>query len=175
MVYGFKIVQEMTTGLSDWMDAKGYTSVDQLVGRAVPRVTDWQHLNLDYVVKAHIDQTKCIQCGRCHIACEDTSHQAISHLKDGKRHYEVIEEECVGLQPVRRGLPGRGVHHAGAADGGGGPADGREGRRASDLAGASEQPGGEAGGAGAGAGGVGRAERPSPLPSSGCGTPMLPE
>jgi dihydropyrimidine dehydrogenase (NAD+) subunit PreA len=96
MVYGFKIVQEMITGLSDWMDAKGYTSVDQIVGRAVPRVTDWQHLNLDYVVKAHIDQDKCIQCGRCHIACEDTSHQAISHLKDGKRHYEVIEAECVG-------------------------------------------------------------------------------
>ena len=72
------------------------TSIDQIVGRAVPRVTDWQHLNLDYVVKAHIDQAKCIQCGRCHIACEDTSHQAISRLKDGKRHYEVIEAECVG-------------------------------------------------------------------------------
>ena len=96
MVYGFKIVQEMVTGLSDWMDAKGYTSIDQIVGRAVPRVTDWQHLNLDYVVKAHIDQAKCIQCGRCHIACEDTSHQAISHLSNGRRHYEVIEAECVG-------------------------------------------------------------------------------
>ena len=56
MVYGFKIVQEMITGLSDWMDEKDYTSVTQIVGRAVPRVTDWQHLNLDYVVKAHIDQ-----------------------------------------------------------------------------------------------------------------------
>jgi dihydropyrimidine dehydrogenase (NAD+) subunit PreA len=96
MVYGFKIVQEMVTGLSEWMDEKGYASVDQVVGRAVPRVTDWQHLNLDYVVKAHIDQSLCIQCGRCHVACEDTSHQAITHLKDGLRHYEVIDEECVG-------------------------------------------------------------------------------
>ena len=119
MVYGFKIVQEMTTGLSDWMDTKGYTSVDQIVGRAVPRVTDWQHLNLDYVVKAHIDQTKCIQCGRCHIACEDTSHQAISRLKDGRRHYEVIEakyigcnlcavvcpvEKCITLRPLTEGV-----------------------------------------------------------------------
>jgi len=105
MVYGFKIVQEMLTGLSDWMDGKGYTSVDQIVGRAVPRVTDWQHLNLDYVVKAQIVQTKCIQCGRCHIACEDTSHQAISHLKDGKRHYEVIEGECVGCNLCAVGSP----------------------------------------------------------------------
>jgi dihydropyrimidine dehydrogenase (NAD+) subunit PreA len=48
------------------------------------------------VVKAHIDQDLCIKCGRCHIACEDTSHQAISHSRNGTRHYEVILEECVG-------------------------------------------------------------------------------
>ena len=38
----------------------------------------------------------CIKCGRCHIACEDTSHQAITHMVDGVRHFEVIDEECVG-------------------------------------------------------------------------------
>lgn len=96
MVYGFKIVQEMIAGLSDYMDAKGIRSVDEIVGRAVPRMTDWQHLNLDYAVKAHIDQDLCIKCGRCHIACEDTSHQAIMREKDGVRHFEVMEEECVG-------------------------------------------------------------------------------
>jgi dihydropyrimidine dehydrogenase (NAD+) subunit PreA len=96
MVYGFKIVEEMKSGLSNWMDEKGYTAVGEIVGRAIPRVTDWQHLNLDYVVKAHIDQDLCIKCGRCHIACEDTSHQAIFAEKDGKRHFEVNEAECVG-------------------------------------------------------------------------------
>ncbi len=96
MVYGFRIVQEMASGLSDWMDEKGYSSLDDFVGASVPRMTDWQHLNLDYAVKAKIDQQACIQCGRCHIACEDTSHQAITAEKDGKRHFEVMEEECVG-------------------------------------------------------------------------------
>jgi dihydropyrimidine dehydrogenase (NAD+) subunit PreA len=97
MVYGFKVVQEMITGLGDWMDAKGYASIDDFVGRAVPRLTDWQHLNLDYVVKAKIDQALCIKCGRCHIACEDTSHQAIAALRDaGGRRYEVIDAECIG-------------------------------------------------------------------------------
>jgi dihydropyrimidine dehydrogenase (NAD+) subunit PreA len=96
MVYGFKIVQEMTAGLSDWMDDKGYRSIEDFRGMAAPRVTDWQHLNLDYVVKARIEQDLCISCGRCHIACEDTSHQAITSMVDGKRHFEVIEEECVG-------------------------------------------------------------------------------
>ena len=40
--------------------------------------------------------TPCISCGRCHIACEDTSHQAITNVVDGKRMFVVKDEECVG-------------------------------------------------------------------------------
>jgi dihydropyrimidine dehydrogenase (NAD+) subunit PreA len=59
-------------------------------------VSDWRYLNLNHISKAVIDQNSCIQCGRCHIACEDTSHQAITFQKDGKRYFEVKEDECVG-------------------------------------------------------------------------------
>lgn len=93
MTYGFKIIDEMTQGLSDWMDEKGYSSVSDVVGRAVPNVTDWQYLNLNYVTKARISQDDCIKCGRCYAACEDTSHQAIT-ISEG-RVFEVIDEECV--------------------------------------------------------------------------------
>ncbi len=93
MTYGFKIVQEMISGLSQFMDEKGFTSTDELVGRAVPNLSDWQHLNLNYVTKARIDQDLCIKCGRCFAACEDTSHQAISMSPD--RTFEVIDAECV--------------------------------------------------------------------------------
>ncbi len=96
MTYGFKVVQELISGLSNWMDEKGYASTGQFVGRAVPNVTDWQYLNLNYVTKARIDQSLCIKCGRCHIVCEDTSHQAITSAVNGQRHFEVIDEECVG-------------------------------------------------------------------------------
>ena len=85
MTYGFKIVQEMISGLSDWMDAKGHRNLDDITGRAVPNVSDWQYLNLNYVAKAKIDQriaelqrlrsglTECIGCGclsidRCSLA-----------------------------------------------------------------------------------------------------------
>ena len=93
MTYGFRVVEEMITGLSDWMDAKGYANVSDFVGRAVPNVTDWQYLNLNYVAKAKINQDQCIKCGRCFAACEDTSHQAISMSQD--RVFEVIDAECV--------------------------------------------------------------------------------
>ncbi len=93
MTYGFRIVSEMKSGLSQWMDEKGYTKVSDFVGMAVPNVTDWQYLNLNYVAKAHIDQDACIKCGRCYAACEDTSHQAIAMSED--RTFSVIDAECV--------------------------------------------------------------------------------
>ena len=93
MTYGFKVVQEMISGLSEWMDEKGHSSIDDFMGAAVPNVTDWQYLNLNYVAKASISQADCIKCGRCYAACEDTSHQAIAMSAD--RTFSVIDAECV--------------------------------------------------------------------------------
>jgi dihydropyrimidine dehydrogenase (NAD+) subunit PreA len=96
MVYGFKIIDDLTDGLTNYLDQKGFASVRELTGKAVPSVTDWQYLNLNHVDKAFIDQDLCIKCGRCHIACEDTAHQAITTTVKGERRFEVIEAECVG-------------------------------------------------------------------------------
>jgi dihydropyrimidine dehydrogenase (NAD+) subunit PreA len=96
MVYGFRIIDDLTAGLSNFLDSKGMRSVAELVGKAVPSVTDWQYLNLNHVEKAVINQDLCIKCGRCHIVCEDASHQAITKVVNGERHFEVIDEECVG-------------------------------------------------------------------------------
>ncbi len=92
MTYGFKIVQEMISGLREYLDEKDIALSD-LIGRAVPNVTDWQYLNLNYTTKAVIDQSACIKCGRCYAACEDTSHQAIA-MAPG-RVFSVKEDECV--------------------------------------------------------------------------------
>lgn len=93
MTYGFKVVEEMISGLSQWMDEKGHSSIADFMGQAVPNVTDWQYLNLNYVAKAVISQDDCIKCGRCFAACEDTSHQAIEMSAD--RVFTVKDDECV--------------------------------------------------------------------------------
>lgn len=94
---GFRIVEDMIDGLSNWMDSKGYARVADFQGKAVKNYVHWGDLNLNFKTIAQIDQDKCIKCGLCHIACEDTSHQSIAALRvDGKRRYEVIEAECVG-------------------------------------------------------------------------------
>ncbi|MBB1648038.1 MULTISPECIES: NAD-dependent dihydropyrimidine dehydrogenase subunit PreA [Delftia] len=97
MVYGFRIVQDMCDGLSNYMDAHGFARIEDFQGRAVPTVRDWKDLNLNHIDKAVINQDSCIQCGRCHVVCEDTSHQAITFSKDGGvRRFEVDDTECVG-------------------------------------------------------------------------------
>ncbi|WP_278367324.1 NAD-dependent dihydropyrimidine dehydrogenase subunit PreA [Acetobacter orientalis] len=97
MHYGFRIVDDMIDGLSSWMDQKGYADIPSVSGQAIPRFVNWGNLNLKFKTLADINQDACIGCGLCHIACEDTSHQAISKtLVDGKNHYEVIDGECVG-------------------------------------------------------------------------------
>ncbi len=79
MTYGFRIVEEMVAGLSAWMDEKGYVSVAEVTGRAVPNVTDWQYLNLNYVAKARIDQDGLHQV-------RPLFRRLRGHLAPGDRH-----------------------------------------------------------------------------------------
>ncbi|MEJ8566687.1 NAD-dependent dihydropyrimidine dehydrogenase subunit PreA [Elongatibacter sediminis] len=98
MHFGFKIIDDLVDGLANWMDDQGHANLDAFRGRAVPNVTDWNQLDLNYKTLAAIDQDLCIQCGLCHIVCEDTSHQAIARSRgdDGRRVYTVIDDDCVG-------------------------------------------------------------------------------
>ncbi|MEK3825672.1 MULTISPECIES: NAD-dependent dihydropyrimidine dehydrogenase subunit PreA [Paenibacillus] len=97
MHHGFRIVEDMIEGLNDYLDEKGIQSVAELVGQTVPRYSDWGNLDLNYKVVARINRDVCINCNKCHIACEDTSHQCIDMLTDPSGAYlEVVEEDCVG-------------------------------------------------------------------------------
>lgn len=97
MHYGYRIVEDMIDGLNNYLDEKGFESVNELIGKSVTRVTDWGNLDLNYDVKAHVNVENCIRCNLCYIACEDGAHQSFQFQEvDGKRYPYVIEEECVG-------------------------------------------------------------------------------
>ncbi len=94
---GFRIVDDMIDGLSNWMDEKGYRGLEDFRAAAIPHTVDWQQLDMNYEIVAEIDQSLCIKCGLCHIVCEDTAHQAIAASREnGDRRYQVIDAECVG-------------------------------------------------------------------------------
>ncbi|HEY3936702.1 MAG TPA: NAD-dependent dihydropyrimidine dehydrogenase subunit PreA [Bryobacteraceae bacterium] len=124
MHYGFRIVEDMIDGLSRWMDSKGFQNIEAFRGLSLPRVTDWQHLDLNYKIVARIDPASCIGCQLCYTACWDGAHQcihvagyarpedeirqsftkivstttapAVSHAVPASRIPRVDEEECVG-------------------------------------------------------------------------------
>jgi len=107
MHYGFRIVEDMIDGLNDFLDKKGYASVNDLRGKAVQTVNKWETLNLNYKRIAEINYDKCIGCNLCYIACEDGAHQAIDLVGDngrglgpgrlpGKKIPQVNVEHCVG-------------------------------------------------------------------------------
>jgi dihydropyrimidine dehydrogenase (NAD+) subunit PreA len=98
MHYGFRIVEDLIDGLSNWMDENGHRALADVRGRALPNVAKWEDLDLNYHLLAHIDQDKCIKCELCWTACEDGAHQAIRRLPrdNGGPVVEIIEEACVG-------------------------------------------------------------------------------
>jgi dihydropyrimidine dehydrogenase (NAD+) subunit PreA len=97
MKYGFRIIDDLNEGLSNWMDEKGYKTLDDFRGKSVEKITKWESLDLNYHIVANINQSTCIGCGLCYIACEDTSHQAINITRGAQKNkYEINEPECVG-------------------------------------------------------------------------------
>ena len=98
MLYGFRIVDDMIAGLTTFMEDNRYRSISDFRGKAIRNTVDWNELNLNFDLKALIHQDNCIECGRCHIACEDAAHQAIriGAAPGGRRTFTVVNDECVG-------------------------------------------------------------------------------
>jgi dihydropyrimidine dehydrogenase (NAD+) subunit PreA len=109
MHHGYRIIQDLTDGLGHWMEEKGYRTMDDLIGRAVPNFRPWEELDLNHRVVARIQTDKCIGCQLCYVACLDGSHQCIYlpgadhpdapiRLATESRIPWVAENECTGCQ-----------------------------------------------------------------------------
>ncbi|OGQ80085.1 MAG: hypothetical protein A2289_21595 [Deltaproteobacteria bacterium RIFOXYA12_FULL_58_15] len=92
--HGFRIVEDMDEGLSDYLVDHGYESVQQMVGKAVRNVVEPNQLSHATQAISVIDHDKCIGCGQCFLTCRDGAAQAISIQDD--RMPIVDEDECFG-------------------------------------------------------------------------------
>ena len=94
MHYGYRIIEDMIEGLSDYMASRGIESVSDLIGRALPNLHETDAFELDRQGIAQYDMKKCIGCGQYHIVCRDAAGQALEW--DGKkRRPELIEDKCL--------------------------------------------------------------------------------
>src|SRR5580658_3354735 len=77
MHYGFRIIEDLCDGLSNWMDEKGFKTIADVSGHSLHRVSDFKNFDLSFRAVARIDAEKCIKCNLCYVACNDTTHQCI--------------------------------------------------------------------------------------------------
>ncbi|MCL6526997.1 MAG: NAD-dependent dihydropyrimidine dehydrogenase subunit PreA [Thermaceae bacterium] len=120
MHYGYRIIEDLCDGLSNWMDSKGFRTIDEVVGKSLHRISDFNDFDLSFRAVARIDTNKCIKCNLCYIACNDTAHQCIDLVDAGgnlvqpyaydvrsngknealssRPQPQVREEDCVGCR-----------------------------------------------------------------------------
>jgi dihydropyrimidine dehydrogenase (NAD+) subunit PreA len=116
MHYGYRIVEDMIDGLSNWMDEKGYRTMDDFRGLSVPRMTEWKHLDLNYKIVARIDPNLCIGCDLCYVACWDGAHQCIHHeVKEPPAVREARSRQRITLTPIAKLDQARGGNGHGSA------------------------------------------------------------
>lgn len=78
MLKGFKIINAMVHGLQTYLAAKGMTSVEELRGRALPKLTDHESLTRKQKIVPEVDREKCNGCRLCITACQDAGFAALS-------------------------------------------------------------------------------------------------
>ena len=94
MQYGYRIVEDMISGLSHWMDERGYNNLDEFIGKALPNIIPAEDLDRSFMVLPDFNNKKCVGCGRCYVSCYDGGHQAIDWNE--KKRRPVLNDECVG-------------------------------------------------------------------------------
>jgi len=89
--YGHRIVEDMCEGLSDFMNAKGYNKLEDMVGKALVNVHPTDEFDLKVQGAADFDLDRCIGCGQCHIVCQDAGGQCIDW--DSKKRRPVQDQD----------------------------------------------------------------------------------
>ena len=92
--YGYRIVEDMIEGLSDFMAAQNITRTADLLGKALPNLKTTDHFDLDRQGIAQYDLDRCVGCGQCYIVCRDAGGQALEWDADARRP-ELIEDKCL--------------------------------------------------------------------------------
>ena len=95
MQYGYRIIEDLISGLSHYMSMNGIENVSSLMGKALDNIVAAGDLDRDTIEYPRFDREKCIGCGRCYISCFDGGHQAIDFSSQSPR---LIPDKCAGCQ-----------------------------------------------------------------------------
>ncbi len=96
MQYGYRIIDDLISGMKEYMLANNITSVKELVGRALPNIVPAEELDRNTIEYPKFNRNDCVSCGRCYLSCYDAGHQALKFGAEGKPLLDAAK--CVGCQ-----------------------------------------------------------------------------
>ena len=74
---GFSIIKDLNEGVTKFMERKGYATLEDIVGEALPKITTWTALSKLPPLVARVIEERCTGCKDCVIACADGGYVAI--------------------------------------------------------------------------------------------------
>ncbi len=104
MQYGYKIINDLISGMSHFLDQHGVDCIEQLVGAGLDKITPPELLERKSISTVRIRRERCIGCGRCYISCNDAGHQAVK-WNASLRQPEISQDQCVGCHLCRLVCP----------------------------------------------------------------------
>jgi dihydropyrimidine dehydrogenase (NAD+) subunit PreA len=113
MQYGYRIIDDLKEGLSDYLALRGFTRVQDVVGRALTHIVSAEDLDRNSIQFPRFVRNDCVSCGRCYLSCYDGGHQAIRLDTEEKPVLDI--NKCVGCHlcilvcPVQAIEPGKRV------------------------------------------------------------------
>ena len=111
MQYGYRIIDDLKSGLKLYLAEKGFGSVKEAQGLGLDSISHTTDvLERDSVIFPKFNKEKCIGCGRCSISCDDGGHQAIT--LDSSRRPVLNGKKCVGCHLCMLVCPQRAVSPA---------------------------------------------------------------
>ncbi len=112
MQYGYRIIDDLITGLSYYLREKGFKSVKDVTGLSLDSLSSTTNdLERDTIVYPKFHPNKCLGCGRCMISCDDGGHQAIYLAENRKPRLD--PSKCVGCHLCVLVCPNRAITSSG--------------------------------------------------------------
>ncbi|MGI6423658.1 MAG: NAD-dependent dihydropyrimidine dehydrogenase subunit PreA [Tepidanaerobacteraceae bacterium] len=94
MQHGYRIIDDLKMGLINYMEEMGFKTINDFCGLALQNIKRHNDLSRTYKLTSHVNEEKCIGCGKCFVACNDNGYKAITMSED--RIAVVDKEKCDG-------------------------------------------------------------------------------
>jgi dihydropyrimidine dehydrogenase (NAD+) subunit PreA len=94
MFRGLGVIQELTDTLVRFMEKHSFRTVDDMVGKSLPKLVEYGKLDAEWRVAAVVNRKTCINCEKCMVSCKEAGFQAIS--MDAKKYPVIDDKLCTG-------------------------------------------------------------------------------